>query len=86
MQAVEPVEEALVGAANEGGSWSHFFWLASILVVGGIAGLMSLVYYSDWLGKQRAKAMLGPGAASAAEFESSAGRSACQPGEAGSRC
>jgi zinc transporter, ZIP family len=66
---VEPVEEALVGAANEGGSWSHFFWLASILVVGGIAGLMSLVYYSDWLGKQRGKAMLGPGAASAAEFE-----------------
>jgi ZIP family zinc transporter len=30
---------------------------------------MSLVYYSDWLGKQRGKAMLGPGAASAAEFE-----------------
>jgi zinc transporter, ZIP family len=66
---VEPVEEALVGAANEGGSWSHFFWLASILVAGGVAGLMSLVYYADWLGKQRGKAMLGPGAASAAEFE-----------------
>jgi zinc transporter, ZIP family len=66
---VEPVEEALIGAANEGGSWSHFFWLASILVLGGIAGLMSLVYYADWLGKQRGKAMLGPGAASAAEFE-----------------
>ena len=30
---------------------------------------MSLVYYADWLGKQRGKAMLGPGAASAAEFE-----------------
>ena len=67
--AVEPVEEALIGAANEGGSWSHFFWLASILVAGGILGLMSLVYYADWLGKQRGKAMLGPGAASAAEFE-----------------
>lgn len=69
---VEPVEEALVGAANEGGSWSHFIWLASILVVGGILGLMSLVYYADWLGKQRGKAMLGPGAASAAEFEAPA--------------
>jgi ZIP family zinc transporter len=69
MHGVEPVEEALVGAANEGGSWSHFFWLASILVLGGIVGLMSLVYYADWLGKQRGKAMLGPGAASAAEFE-----------------
>jgi zinc transporter, ZIP family len=66
---VEPVEEALVSAANEGGSWSHFLWLASILVLGGILGLMSLVYYADWLGKQRGKAMLGPGAASAAEFE-----------------
>jgi zinc transporter, ZIP family len=67
--AVEPVEEALIGAANEGGSWSHFLGLASILVAGGIVGLMSLVYYADWLGKQRGKAMLGPGAASAAEFE-----------------
>jgi ZIP family zinc transporter len=68
---VEPVEEALVSAANEGGSWSRFAWLAAILAVGGIAGLMSLVYYSDWLGKQRGRAMLGPGAASAAEFEPS---------------
>jgi zinc transporter, ZIP family len=66
---VEPVEEALIGAANDGGSWSHFVWLASILVLGGVVGLMSLVYYADWLGKQRGKAMLGPGAASAAEFE-----------------
>ncbi len=69
MHGVEPVEEALVSAANDGGSWSHFVWLASILVLGGIVGLMSLVYYADWLGKQRGKAMLGPGAASAAEFE-----------------
>jgi ZIP family zinc transporter len=66
---VEPVEEALISAANEGGSWSRFFGLASVLVVGGVVGLMSLVYYADWLGKQRGKAMLGPGAASAAEFE-----------------
>ena len=66
---VEPVEDALIDAANEGGSWSHFFELATIFAVGGIAGLMSLVYYAGWLGKQRGKAMLGPGAASAAEFE-----------------
>lgn len=69
IHAVEPVEEALITAANEGGSWSHFFELATICIVGGVAGLMSLVYYSNWLGKQRAKSMLGPGAASAAEFE-----------------
>ena len=38
VHGVEPVEEALVGAANEGGSWSHFFGLASIFAVGGIVG------------------------------------------------
>lgn len=69
IHAVEPVEEALVNAANEGGSWSHFLELASIVTLGGVVGLMSLVYYASWLGKQRGKAMLGPGAASAAEYE-----------------
>lgn len=69
IHAVEPVEEALVSAANEGGSWSHFLELASIVTLGGVVGLMSLVYYASWLGKQRGKAMLGPGAASAAEYE-----------------
>src|SRR4029453_18184019 len=66
---VEPVEDALIDAANEGGSGLSFFELATIFAVGGIAGLMSLVYYAGWLGKQRGKAMLGTGAASAAEFE-----------------
>jgi zinc transporter, ZIP family len=69
IHAVDPVEEALISAANEGGSWSHFFELATVCVIGGVVGLMSLVYYAGWLGKQRAKSMLGPGAASAAEFE-----------------
>jgi ZIP family zinc transporter len=32
---------------------------------------MSLVYYDRWFGRQRGKAMLGPGAASAAEFDRS---------------
>jgi ZIP family zinc transporter len=32
---------------------------------------MSLVYYDRWFGRQRSKAMLGPGAASAAEFDRS---------------
>jgi len=70
IHSVEPVEEALISAANEGGSWSRFFELASVAIVGGVVGLMSLVYYASWLGKQRGKSMLGPGAASAAEFES----------------
>ena len=33
---------------------------------------MSLVYYDGWIGAQRRKKMLGPGAASAAEFEAPA--------------
>jgi zinc transporter, ZIP family len=69
--AVEPVEEALQSAANDGGSWGRFVWLGTVLAAGAVAGLMSLVYYAGWLGRQRGKAMLGPGAASAAEFEPS---------------
>jgi len=69
IHAVEPVEDALISAANEGGSWSRFFELATVCAIGGVVGLMSLVYYAGWLGNQRAKSMLGPGAASAAEFE-----------------
>jgi zinc transporter, ZIP family len=33
--------------------------------------LMSLVYYDRWMAKQRSKALLGPGAAATAEFQSS---------------
>ena len=71
VHAVEPVEEALTSAANESGSWARFAGLSAVLAGGAIAGLMSLVYYAAWLGRQRGKAMLGPGAASAAEFEPS---------------
>lgn len=43
-----------------------------LLFSGGItAGLASLVYYDRWMAKQRGKALLGPGAASAAEFDGS---------------
>jgi ZIP family zinc transporter len=38
---------------------------------GATIGLMSLVYYDRWFSRQRGKAMLGPGAASAAEFDRS---------------
>jgi ZIP family zinc transporter len=71
VHSVEPVEEALTSAANEGGSWGRFLGLGSVLAIGATVGLMSLVYYADWIGRQRSKAMLGPGAASAAEFEAS---------------
>jgi ZIP family zinc transporter len=67
---IEPVDEAL-SSAVDGGSWGHFFWLAILFGAGATAGLMSLVYYDGWLKQKRDRAMLGPGAASAAEFEGS---------------
>jgi zinc transporter, ZIP family len=68
---VGPVEEALEGAVDDGKSWLDFAGLAALFVTGVSAGLMSLVYYDRWMGRQRNKALLGPGAASAAEFEPS---------------
>jgi zinc transporter, ZIP family len=66
---VVPVEEALEEAVDEGGSWLEFTWLALLFALGAGIGLLSLVYYDSWIGAQRRKKMLGPGAASAAEFE-----------------
>jgi zinc transporter, ZIP family len=65
---IAPVEEALEGAVD-GGSWGHFFWFAILFAVCATVGLMSLVYYDAWMKRKRDQAMLGPGAASAAEFE-----------------
>jgi ZIP family zinc transporter len=66
---VVPVEEALEEAVDGVGSWLEFTWLAALFALGAAVGLMSLVYYDSWIGAQRRKKMLGPGAASAAEFE-----------------
>ncbi|HKP17150.1 MAG TPA: ZIP family metal transporter [Gaiellaceae bacterium] len=66
---IGPVDEALEEAVDDGGSWAHFSWLAVLFAAGAIAGLMSLVYYDRWMKSKRDQAMLGPGAASAAEFE-----------------
>jgi ZIP family zinc transporter len=67
---IEPVDEAL-SSATDGGSWAHFAWYALLFGAGVTAGLMSLVYYDRWLKAKRDRAMLGPGAASVAEFEAS---------------
>ena len=71
VHGIEPVEEALEKATDDGGSWVDFVRLAVTFAVGMSVGLMSLVYYDRWFGRQRSKAMLGPGAASAAEFDRS---------------
>ena len=64
--AVEPVETAL-----DDRSWLHFAGLAAILAAGVAIGLGGLVAYDRWVAQQRGKALLGPGAASVAEFETS---------------
>ncbi len=71
VHGIEPVEGALEKATDDGGSWVDFVQLAVTFAVGMSVGLMSLVYYDRWFGRQRSKAMLGPGAASAAEFDRS---------------
>src|SRR3954466_11836139 len=68
--SIEPVDEAL-SAATDGGSWGHFAWFAALFAVGISAGYLVLVYYDGWMKRKRSQAMLGPGAASAAEFEQS---------------
>jgi ZIP family zinc transporter len=64
VHGIEPVEEALTSATDKGGSWLDFVQLAVTFAAGATIGLMSLVYYDRWFGRQRSKAMLGPGAAS----------------------
>jgi zinc transporter, ZIP family len=64
--AFSPVEERA-----EESAWGEMIGFG-LLFAGGIsAGMMSLVYYDRWMAKQREKALLGPGAASMAEFERS---------------
>jgi ZIP family zinc transporter len=61
--AVDPVETAL-----KAGRDGRFGWLATLLTLGFAGGLLPLVYYDGWMKKRRRKALLGPGAASEAEF------------------
>ena len=68
---VKPVDTSLKAAVHDGGSWADFVGLAALLALGFGVGLLSLVYYDRWMARERAKSLLGPGAASAAEFEPS---------------
>ena len=62
--AVDPVKEALT-AGND----LRFAWLVSLLAGGFAVGLLSLAVYDGWLRRRRNRALLGPGAASMAEFQ-----------------
>ncbi|HST14210.1 MAG TPA: hypothetical protein VLJ44_05095 [Gaiellaceae bacterium] len=61
---VEPVESHL-----EGHKWAAFAGYATLLGLGFAAGLMSLVYYDNWLKNKRSTPLVGPGAAAIDEFE-----------------
>src|SRR6266700_3782937 len=72
-EAIDPVESALDAHA-----WGRFAGVTSIALAGFVVGLMSLVYYDTWIKARQRRAMLGPGAASVAEFAHKPGLSAAQ--------
>jgi zinc transporter, ZIP family len=61
-----PVEEA-----SEEHEWAELAGYGLLFAGGIVAGLMSLVYYDRWMLRQRGRTLMGPGAASVAEFERS---------------
>jgi zinc transporter, ZIP family len=60
---------AEVEAALTAGNDARFFGLATLLTVGFAVGLLTLGMYDGWLRRRRKRALLGPGAASIAEYE-----------------
>ena len=61
-----PVEEA-----SEEHEWGDLAGFGLLFGGGIVAGLMSLVYYDRWMLRQRARTLVGPGAASVVEFQRS---------------
>jgi ZIP family zinc transporter len=77
--AVEPIESALTAH-----DWGRFTWLAALGLGGFALGMMSLVYYSEWMknrSKRRASTLVGPGAAALDEFEHRGWIDGLTPGE-----
>jgi ZIP family zinc transporter len=62
-EAIDPAQSALHAK-----TWGRFAGVASIAFAGFVVGLMTLVYYDSWMKARQRRAMLGPGAASVAEF------------------
>jgi ZIP family zinc transporter len=61
--AVDPVQAALTRS-----DWGRFTGLAALAGGGFALGLLGLVYYDAWMKARRSRSMIGPGAASTAEF------------------
>jgi zinc transporter, ZIP family len=77
--AVDPIESAL-----DARHWGRFSWLAALGAAGFALGLLSLVYYSDWMrsrSARRATPLVGPGAAAVDEFTSRAWLDTLTPGK-----
>ena len=77
--AVEPIESALTAH-----DWGRFAWLAALGLGGFALGMMSLVYYAEWMknrSKRRASPLVGPGAAALDEFEHRGWIDGLTPGE-----
>jgi ZIP family zinc transporter len=71
--AVEPVEGALTGATGHTGSWPRFSGLATVVVVGVCAGLVSLAHYERWMSSRHVAGpsrRFGPGAMATDELAS----------------
>src|SRR5262249_2831463 len=62
-EAIDPAQSALHAK-----TWGRFAGVASIAFAGFVVGLMTLVCYDSWMKARQRRAMLGPGAASVAEF------------------
>jgi ZIP family zinc transporter len=62
--AIEPVETAVTHAADDGGSWLRVAGLGAVMTAGVTIGLVTLVYYDQWLRRRSGAARReGPGAA-----------------------
>jgi zinc transporter, ZIP family len=61
--AVEPIEQVLPGAGGAHPSWARFTGLAAIFAIALAVGLLSLVYYEEWMAR-RGRPALGTATAS----------------------
>jgi ZIP family zinc transporter len=66
--AMGPLEDALKAAAHHGGSYVRAGGLSAVFLAGGVAGLMTLVYYDRWRAGGLARLSNGPGAAAITDF------------------
>ncbi len=82
--AVDPIESALTAS-----DWGRFAWLAALGLAGFTLGLMSLVYYAEWM-KKRGRARgrrcsSGPAPPRSTSTRSGAGSTGSRPASS-SRC